>query len=89
LDDLGLDNHTSRLKESWSLRPSCIFASFSASVRKRPPLASILSRIIPAIIKNNQISYGSLGTLEDKMPKISPELMYLIFAALAFVLINR
>ena len=43
-----------------------------------------------AILKNNLIGRGSLYIMEANMtPKISPELMYLIMAAVAFVLINR
>lgn len=43
-----------------------------------------------SVLKNNWISGGSLCIVEANMtPKINPDLMYLIIAAVAFVLINR
>jgi hypothetical protein len=43
-----------------------------------------------AILKNNGIRWHSLCIVEAHMtPKISPELMYVIIATVAFVLMNR
>ena len=60
-----------------------------SSIRNQIP-DERLNRAGSAILKNNLIGRGSLSIMEANMtPKISPELMYLIIAAVAFVLINR
>jgi hypothetical protein len=68
---------------------NCFLNKRSGSQRNQIP-DERLDRVGSAILKNNLIGRGSLYSMEANMtPKISPELMYLIIAAVAFVLINR